>query len=292
MRWSAERRLAFIDFRLYWEGRINRKDLIDFFGISVPQASTDLRKYQEKAPGNIDYDKSGKFYFATTKFKPVFISPDSSEYLSQLRLFSDKIIKKEESFLSSFPDFDITPNPIRSVDSEILRKILRGIKEKMSLKIKYQSMSRENPKWRRISPHTLAYDGHRWHVHAYCSVRESFRDFLFARILKADDLQPTEINPLNDYEWNTFLNVKIGPHPELTASQKKIVESDYGMVNGWATIKVRSALYFYFERQFRLDRECESRSAKEQQIILLNRDEIEEKRTALKNNNHRFSRRE
>ena len=45
-RWGQERRLEFIDFRLYWEGRINRSDLIDFFGISVPQASLDLAKYQ------------------------------------------------------------------------------------------------------------------------------------------------------------------------------------------------------------------------------------------------------
>ena len=91
MRWGVERRLEFIDFRLYWEGRINRKDLTEFFSIYVPQASADLRKYQEKAPNNIEYDKSGKFYFATANFKPVFISPDSSDYLAQLRLISDKI---------------------------------------------------------------------------------------------------------------------------------------------------------------------------------------------------------
>jgi len=282
MRWSRERRLKFIDFRLYWEGRINRIDLKNFFGISIPQASSDLRDYQNEASNNTGYDKSRKFYYATEEFKPIYTSKDSSEYLSQLRLISSNIIKQEESFLGILPNFDISPNPNRSVDPEILRKILRAIREKESLEIEYQSMTRDNPTWRRIAPHTLAYDGHRWHVHGYCFLRNSFRDFLFARILNAKDFQPSEIDPMADTEWNNFLYVKIGPHPGLTDSQKRIIESDYGMKNGSATIEVRAALYFYFERQFHLDKGCEERPAKEQQIILLNRDEIEEKRTLFK----------
>jgi hypothetical protein len=277
MRWSRERRLKFIDFRLYWEGRINRMDLKIFFGISTPQASADLRDYQREAPNNINYDKSKKFYYATEEFKPIYISKDSSEYLSQLRLISSNIIKQEESFLGILPNIDITPNPNRSVNPEILRKILRAIRENESLEIEYQSLSRDNPTHRRIAPHTLAYDGHRWHVHAYCFVRNSFRDFLFARILDAKDYKPSEINPMNDIEWNNFIKVIIGPHPGLTESQKRIIESDYGMINGSITIDVRVALYFYFESQFRLDKSCSERPAKEQQIVLLNRDEIEEK---------------
>lgn len=284
MRWGIERRLAFIDFRLYWEGRINRKDLTEFFDISIPQASTDLRKYQEEAPDNVEYDKSGKFYYATKNFKPIFTSADSFDYLAQLRLISSNIINKDESFLGVLPNLDITPNPNRAVNPNILRKILRAIREKKSLEIEYQSMSRDNPIWRRISPHTLAYDGHRWHVHGYCFIRKSFRDFVFARILNAKGFHPSEIDPTTDTEWNNFLKVKLGPHPGLTDSQRRIIESDYGMVNGSVTITIRSALYFYFERQFRLDKECETRPAKEQQIILLNRDEIEEKRALFKRN--------
>lgn len=53
LRWGIERRLEFIDFRLFWEGRINRSDLTDQFGISTPQASADLARYQEMAPSNL-----------------------------------------------------------------------------------------------------------------------------------------------------------------------------------------------------------------------------------------------
>ena len=32
VRWGAERRLEFIDFRLQWEGTINRGELVNFLG--------------------------------------------------------------------------------------------------------------------------------------------------------------------------------------------------------------------------------------------------------------------
>ena len=39
LKWGVERRLEFIEFRLFWEGGVNRADLIEMFGVSVPQAS-------------------------------------------------------------------------------------------------------------------------------------------------------------------------------------------------------------------------------------------------------------
>ena len=48
LNWGAERRNAFIEFRVFWHGRINRADLIDTFGISLQQASLDLAGYAEQ----------------------------------------------------------------------------------------------------------------------------------------------------------------------------------------------------------------------------------------------------
>ena len=39
LNWSASRRNEFIEFRVFWHGRINRADLMDTFGISLQQAS-------------------------------------------------------------------------------------------------------------------------------------------------------------------------------------------------------------------------------------------------------------
>lgn len=271
MRWSAERRLEFIDFRLYWEGRINRRDLTEFFNISIPQASTDLKIYQERAPGNIEYDKSGKFYFATKKFKPIFMKPDSSYYLAQLQLILNGVLK-EEVFLGQIPSACSIPNPVRTVDADTLRKIIYAIKNNMSLEVNYQSMNNKESIWRKIAPHTLVYDGFRWHIRAYCYVHNDFRDFLIVRILDMKNLQKDEIDSSNDVSWYSFIEVKIKPHPGLSAAQKKIIERDYGMKKGIGTIKVRAALYFYLERHLGLDKE--SQQPQEQQIVLVNKDEI------------------
>ena len=72
------------------------------------------------------------------------------------------------------------------------------------------------------------------------------------------------------------LELKIAPHPGLTPTQKTIIEKDYGMENGTKTITVRAALYFYLERDLRLDVGCEERPPKQQQIILINREEIDQ----------------
>ena len=62
LRWGVEQRLEFIEFRLFWEGHVNRSDLMDQFGVSVNQASTDLNRYIGFAPDNMVYDKSARTY--------------------------------------------------------------------------------------------------------------------------------------------------------------------------------------------------------------------------------------
>ena len=83
-RWGVERRLEFVEFRLFWEGGVNRSDIVEEFGVSVPQASKDLTLYQEQAPDNIHYDRSQKRYFASETFRPKFIELDAAAYLERL----------------------------------------------------------------------------------------------------------------------------------------------------------------------------------------------------------------
>ena len=73
LRWGVEQKLQFIEFRLFWEGHVNRGDLIDKFGISQNQASGDLNRYIALAPDNMIYDKSGKSYVRSSSFNPIFL---------------------------------------------------------------------------------------------------------------------------------------------------------------------------------------------------------------------------
>src|SRR5262245_49499614 len=101
IRRGVEQRLEFIEFPLVWEGGGNRSDITHFFGVSVPQASNDLARYQELAPKNIEYDRSGKRYFATGRFKPLFCKPDADRYLNQLRSIADKVLRPQEAWLAT-----------------------------------------------------------------------------------------------------------------------------------------------------------------------------------------------
>src|ERR1700686_4432845 len=96
--WGVERRLEFIEFRLFWEGGVNRADIIEMFDVSVPQASKDLSLYQERAPQNAIYDKSAKRYVASENFRPCFLKPDPHAYLAQLRSVADGILESSDSW--------------------------------------------------------------------------------------------------------------------------------------------------------------------------------------------------
>src|ERR1700747_2130836 len=113
VRWGVERRLEFIEFRLFWEGGVNRADLIGTFGISVPQASKDLSLYQEQAPGNVVYDKSAKRYLASAKFKPRYLDSDPDAYFSRLRAIAEGSGETSESWLENPPDVDVAMTPKR-----------------------------------------------------------------------------------------------------------------------------------------------------------------------------------
>jgi hypothetical protein len=274
--WSAERRVEFIDYRLFWEGRINRGDLTRTFGISNPQATADLTKYLEMAPGNMDYDRSAKYYFATPHFKPVLITPDAEQYLLRLRSEASTVMRQDMAIEDLEPVVQAVRMPMRSIEPRVLRQLLIAIRAGKALEVEYQSLNRPDVTMRWTTPHALAFDGFRWHVRAFCHEHNSFRDFLLGRILSVGAQKPHKMDSSLDTVWHQYATLKIGPHPGLTEAQKRIIERDYGMTNGVAAIEVRAALVFYLIWGLRLEAGDMERPAKSQQIVLLNREEIED----------------
>ncbi|MFC0305222.1 hypothetical protein ACFSTI_20505 [Rhizorhabdus histidinilytica] len=70
MTWFTERRLDWIEDRLFDYGRLNRDNLIQYFGISMPQASMDIQAYLA-LNADVIYDKRAKHYCQGPDFKPV-----------------------------------------------------------------------------------------------------------------------------------------------------------------------------------------------------------------------------
>ena len=273
MRWSMEKRLEFIEFRLYWESRINRADITDQFGVSVPQASKDLTLYEEKAPGNLVYDKSAKRYLAAPDFKPVFLEPHAGMYLKQLRPDALSGNDLEESWLSATPEFGTMPVPYRRVEVEVLRATQAAIRNVRAIEIEYQSMSsqRPTPEWRWITPHALGHDGLRWHVRAYCHIDHKFKDFILSRCLQVRGKNEPATKPEADRYWCEAFEVILAPNPVLSKAQQAIIAQDYEMANGKVTVAVRKALLYYFQKRLRLDVADSVDQPHETPVIVANR---------------------
>lgn len=275
LKWGVERRLEFIEFRLFWEGGVNRSDIIDTFDVSVPQASKDLTLYQKRAPNNAVYDKSAKRYVASDQFEPHFLKPDPDGYLSRLRSVAEGLIDLSESWITQVPDTDIALTPRRDIDAAVLRTVLGAVRDHRSVDIHYQSMSKDRPDpiWRRITPHAFGYDGFRWHVRAYCHVTDKFKDFLLPRILGIGALWEGGSDALNDVLWQERFGVEIGPHPKLTPSQKAVIAKDYGMEGGSAVLTVRYAMLFYVLKRLGLLGDAAKLPARSQHIVVTNQDD-------------------
>ena len=125
-----------------------------------------------------------------------------------------------------------------------------------------------------LSPHALVHDGYRWHVRAYCHKRKDFRDFLLSRVIQAQkDDHDIECN-YKDAAWNKMVEVVIIAHPELRPAQRRLIESDYAMVNGEVRLECRQALLHYLLFQLNLTDAQAIQRPEAVQLALKNPDEI------------------
>lgn len=274
MRWSVERRLSFIEDRLFWLGQISRADVVRRFDVSMSQASGDIGRYVELNPKGVDYDRSAKRYVADASFRPVISKPDAHRFLGELRLVEAGLMTVEQTTAGFAPAFAATPLPERRIDAFVLRTVLQAIRGRLTVEALYQSMSRPEPVRRTLEPHALAFDGYRWHARAFDRESGQFRDFVLGRLTKTRLGSAGSISGDQDADWNAFVELEIAPHPALTEAQARAIALDYGIEKSSTTLSVRRALLFYALKRLGLDQDHTARPPSVQQIVLLNRDRL------------------
>lgn len=247
---------------------------MDRFGISAPQASMDVQRYDELVPGNVEFDRSRKVYVPLTGFAPRYFEPSARNYLSQLLLQKDEAAPALESWLGREPDFDAIPRVRRKMDAETLRPIVACIHQRQAIRVLYQSMTSPEPTWREIAPHALAYDGARWHARSWCYRKSRFTDFVLARMLALRETRPSGIDPALDGVWHQLFTMELAPHPDLPEGQKRAIEMDFGMTEGKIGIEMRLCLTEYFERHYGLDIPREALPPWRRQVVLNNREAL------------------
>lgn len=234
----------------------------------------ELRLNALTLPKTTNVDRCAKTYVRSPTFKPLFLKLDATQYLSQVRSVAEGVITPEDAWIGKLPPFDATPAPARGIDPVVLRSVVIAIRRHEAIEVLYQSMSAPDPEWRWIAPHALAFDGFRWHARSLCEKSGEYRDFVISRILETRQTRAAKQQAVSDAAWDEVVELEVGPHPDLSTNQKKVIELDYGMQNGRVTIPVRRALLYYALKRLGLDTEPSARKPQDQQIVLMNRDRV------------------
>lgn len=274
LRWEVRQRLTLLETSLLLSGRVNTVALTSRFGISRAQASKDLALYQKLRPYNLVYDRFLKNYVITDGFQPLLVRNTSAEVLALLRA-DQRGDGPLISLVAGMPAVEVLEPVARRIDPQILLPVCRAIYAGEKLRLTYQSLNGEKPTELVLTPHTLVYNGFRWHVRGYSEVKGEFRDYLLARMRGVPaSLGLGERFATDDARWQTWVTVRMVPHPKLPPKQADVVADDFGMTDGELAVELRAPLVPYYTRLMRIGEGDTETDPRYRQIVLANKDEV------------------
>ena len=274
LRWGVRRRLEFIDFRLFWDGRFNRRDMVETFGISPQQASVDIGQYEQVAPNNLAYDRAEKVYKCTEHFTPAFVGRTIERYLLQLVAIENQWMRPEDTWFDAIPPVEVVTLGRRATDPTVLLRVLEAVRNQLEIDIEYASLTGSTRPSRTIAPHALTHSAGRWYVRSWSRDHNDFRDYNLNRISVVADSRPSSIDSALDFEWVHEMNLVILPNPSLPRERQVVIATEFGMTDGCLVRRCRLSLSYYLMSEYNLDVEPGVLRPEKQQIILRNRDEV------------------
>ena len=281
LRWGVRRRLEFIDFRLFWDGRFNRSDMAQTFGISAQQASADIAQYERIAPKNLAYDRAEKAYRRTEDFAPAFIGETIERYLLQLVAIENRWMRQEDTWFDVIPPVEVITLGRRPTDPTVLLHVLDAVRSRLEIDVDSTlpspgHCSNPEPSLRIRSP-TVQDDG-------TCDPgRASTTTFAITtsiRIITVGGYRASTVDPALDFEWIHKINLVIVPNPGLSLERQAAVAAEHAMEDGRRVRPCRLSLSFYLMSEYNLDVEPGVLKPEKQQIILQNCDEVTQARSA------------
>ncbi len=274
-RWDLLAKYRLIEILVLWEGRLTSRALMQAFGIGRQQASKHINAYKtDVSSENLIYDKQLKGYLPAPNFQPQVTIGDINEYLQLISFRQDLFSSIHSLDLSQANTVTIQPL-IRNIDPAYVRPIIQAAKDKKRVEIQYTSLTQPQPRDRMIAPHTLVFNGYRWHVRAYCEESHLFKDFLLSRMTDISEITlDATLTEQDDSNWNTHVDIIITPDLRLSSEQQAIIQKDFAMQNGQLKISTRAALVTYYLQLLRIDKKTHHSNPKAQQIVLANREEL------------------
>ncbi len=245
IKWESLLRYRLIEIIALWEGRLTTNHLCGTFGIKRQQASRDISNYLALATGNIVYDAKLKGYCPTDQFSPRFTRGSIDEYLQLLDTHSLLETSMERVALPHTPTYVLRAQA-RSADPAIVRKLVEACRRGLRLEITYASMNNAAGEERIIAPHAIVNSGFRWHMRAYCEKNRNYRDFIIGRVLEISDFMGPRIDdPQDDAHWHEYIELRLVPHPGLSAAQQGLIARERGLTDGVLRMTTRKATAIY-----------------------------------------------
>lgn len=250
-----QQRLTLLASILLWEGRLNNARLREIFDLSSVRASEWIREFRDTYPGWTEWNSKTRSYHATMK---AYRSDGSGEQRKQSDATSlsqylglvgipHSITEPSQSraIWAAFPDLSV-PSP------RTFALVSEAIRERQTLQITYRSMREPTPHLRVIAPHSLIRAGRRWHLRAFSTTNQDFRDYALGRVEKVERLDsPAERTEKDDRAWMTKVPVRLVAHPDLTPEQEALIRFEYFNNTAARVDTCRGALVSYFIQDVR-----------------------------------------
>jgi len=268
---AKENRFKAIETLIYWEGAVNATRLSKLFGVTVGNITKDMVNYRELYPDNLAYNKAQKRFEPTSNFQAHHTNSKWNEYELFVSYYAN--IYRENFWSSSA--LELGPNSRFNAEPEIVRSVSQAISGKLTLDIEYFSMTSPSGTKRTIHPFALANSGLRWHCRAYDELRDEFRDFHLGRITKATVSSASNIDNKNDKPWHTNVELVVGPHPELSVAQKKVIMMEHGGGETFS-LNVRASMVEYTLQNYLISKKPFEGEPKAQPLYLVNFDALQQ----------------
>lgn len=225
--YAKAERLAFIDFKVRFEGRILRSDLTEEFGISEPIATKEIADYKSETQDmNIRLDKHSKTHVINTEtYKPLIKIRARDALEMHFEGFCRNKLRQYQS--SNFKRACEIPSQL-CTDS--VATITRAIANGTNILCTYISANSRNHNQRKLSPLSVYFDGLNWVFRARDAHDNIFKSFHFGRVKEAKETsEESLLTTTDDPEWNMLIPIHLQLHPNLNEYQKAAFRIDFGM---------------------------------------------------------------
>lgn len=276
---DAAVRLSQMELLLKWEGRLNNARVRDLFGISQVRSSEWIREFRDSNPSWTTWDPKAKSFYPTVEYQKhrhgagsEALNHESSlaRYIVLVGLpYGSERAQASRIVWAAYPDLSV-PDPF------IYSAVLTAARDRKMAEITYRSMRQPVAHRRLISPHSIVRAGRRWHVRAFCSQSQLFKDFSLGRIDKVKVLDaPGEGAEADDQGWNTLVRLKLVAHPSLSSDQARLIEAEYFHGKKSHAQDCRQALVNYVIQDLRAATNVNTQHPPDFQIAVANLGELE-----------------